>query len=224
MCWFLAFSLTHGNFVVYRACMDNHQTNLLLLSSDKFLISAVTRALESGKYNLVVSTKEYAALGSGPAVSIVDLGLCPPFCMNAIRELSAKVPVLAVTSKCAPEEVQAAIAAGAMGCLSTESDPDVLPGKLERIIAGEVSLDEFAAAAMFSVRPRASSPTGSPLSGREVEILRLAADGSNVALMARTLHVSPHTVRDMLRSCYKKLSVHDRAAAVASGFRMGYLR
>lgn len=62
------------------------------------------------------------------------------------------------------------------------------------------------------------------LSPREVEVLSKLASGVSTGQIAVDLCISPHTVKDALRQCFKKLEVHDRAAAVAVGFRLGYLK
>ena len=61
----------------------------------------------------------------------------------------------------------------------------------------------------------ASSPPGDPgsLSPREVEVLRLVADGLTDGQVAERLHISPRTVGQHLHSVYKKLGVPSRAAA-----------
>ena len=64
---------------------------------------------------------------------------------------------------------------------------------------------------------------GSPLTPREVEVLELAADGNSRGGIARTLLVSPATVRTHFEHIYAKLGVHDRAAAVAQAMRLGLI-
>jgi DNA-binding CsgD family transcriptional regulator len=55
----------------------------------------------------------------------------------------------------------------------------------------------------------------SGLSGRQVEICLLLAEGASVSQMATRLCVRPSTVVDHLRKIYASLGVHDRAAAIA---------
>jgi len=64
---------------------------------------------------------------------------------------------------------------------------------------------------------------GSPLTPREVEVLKLAADGNSRGVIAGTLLVSPATVRTHFEHIYAKLGVHDRAAAVAQAMRLGLI-
>ena len=61
--------------------------------------------------------------------------------------------------------------------------------------------------------PNGSDP--SPLTRREVEILRLMAGGANTKVLAERLHVSPATIRNHAQNIFAKLNVHSRLEAVA---------
>jgi ATP/maltotriose-dependent transcriptional regulator MalT len=67
-------------------------------------------------------------------------------------------------------------------------------------------------------------PGGSAsLTRRELELLRLAADGLDGPGLAENLSVSRSTVRTHFENIYAKLSVHNRAAAVAKAMRLGLI-
>ena len=61
------------------------------------------------------------------------------------------------------------------------------------------------------------------LTARELEILRMCADGLTSAAIAEALFVSVPTVKTHLQHTYAKLEVSDRAAAVAQALRRGLL-
>ncbi|MDX6691349.1 MAG: two-component system, NtrC family, sensor kinase [Solirubrobacteraceae bacterium] len=63
-----------------------------------------------------------------------------------------------------------------------------------------------------------------PLTKREIEVLRLAADGYSAPGIAEQLVISPYTVRTHLENLYEKLGVGDRAAAVAQALRKGLIQ
>lgn len=69
-------------------------------------------------------------------------------------------------------------------------------------------------------------PVGSAagLTGREVEVLRLVAEGLTDAQVAKRLHLSPRTVGNHLRSVYHKLGVPTRTAAVRQAIEQGLLK
>jgi LuxR family maltose regulon positive regulatory protein len=66
---------------------------------------------------------------------------------------------------------------------------------------------------------RASAEGGPQLTKRELEVLRLLADGLAPGDIARQLFVSPKTVGTHTERIFKKLGVHSRAQAVAAAFR-----
>ncbi len=71
---------------------------------------------------------------------------------------------------------------------------------------------EYALKQQDGVAPPHSRDAGD-LSPREVEVLRLVADGLTDVQVAQRLYISPRTVGQHLRSVYKKLGVPSRAAA-----------
>lgn len=82
------------------------------------------------------------------------------------------------------------------------------------------------ARAMEHALHRPQDPTGpiAGLTGREVEVLRLVADGLTDAQVAKRLHLSPRTVGNHLRSIYHKLGVPTRTAAVRQAIEQGMLK
>ena len=71
--------------------------------------------------------------------------------------------------------------------------------------------------------PVSGEPRNPGLSVREVEVLRLVAEGLLARTVAARLHVSPRTVHKHLGSAYRKLDAHDRLAAVRRAERLGLL-
>lgn len=62
------------------------------------------------------------------------------------------------------------------------------------------------------------------LTSREIDVLRLLADGCTYSEASRRLGVSLHTVVTHIKNAYRKLEVHNAAAAVARAIRLGLLR
>ncbi|HEX3911225.1 MAG TPA: response regulator transcription factor [Solirubrobacteraceae bacterium] len=69
--------------------------------------------------------------------------------------------------------------------------------------------------------PQAEGPTATPPSPREREVLELIASGATNREVAAALHLSPHTVKDLTSSLYKKLGAKNRADAVRRAERLG---
>lgn len=62
------------------------------------------------------------------------------------------------------------------------------------------------------------------LTPRQIEVLQHLADDGTVKTAARTLAISPHTVRSHIMLMRDRLGVHSIAQAVAVGFRRGWLK
>lgn len=64
---------------------------------------------------------------------------------------------------------------------------------------------------------------GGPLTARQVEVLRLVANGNSAAEIGRWLWIEPCSVQTVLRNAYRALGVNDRAHAVAVAIRLGLI-
>ncbi len=98
------------------------------------------------------------------------------------------------------------------GFLSKETDSDQIATHVRDIAAGRTVLDARSAAA---VAARLRQPEGDALSARELDVLRLVAEGLSNPEIGKRLFVAASTVKTHLERAYAKLGVNDRAAAVA---------
>lgn len=87
-------------------------------------------------------------------------------------------------------------------------------------LSSEAALDEATATAT-ELRRLMESPPPAGLTSREVEVLRLVAEGMTNGEVANSLVLSPRTVHAHLRSIYGKLGVSSRTAAVHAADRLG---
>lgn len=88
-----------------------------------------------------------------------------------------------------------------------------IQGRLRRI-AEVVGVRPPAEAGQASRLPATLEPLVAELSPRERQVLRLLLTGHRVASVARTLSVSPYTVRNHLRALFRKLRVHSQEQLV----------
>ncbi len=122
-----------------------------------------------------------------------------------------------------------ALRAGAAGYLLKRVGGEELVRQLEQVSAGETVVDSALAGRAASSAARLQSGEFWPgahlgLSHRESEVLALLVAGlSNRAIAAR-LVVGDETVKTHVRAIYRKLSVGDRAGAVAVALREGIFR
>ena len=102
--------------------------------------------------------------------------------IEATRRISEQRPaarILVLTSFAADDKVFPAIKAGALGYLLKDSSPEELVGAIRRVHQGEPSLEPSIARKVLQElsNPGRSKPTTDPLTERELEVLRLIAQG-----------------------------------------------
>ncbi|MFN2519194.1 MAG: response regulator [Jatrophihabitantaceae bacterium] len=148
-----------------------------------------------------------------PDVVLMDLSMPVLDGVGATRQLLADRPntrVLALTSFSDRQRVSDVIAAGATGYLLKDCAPDELLSAVRSAAAGHSPFDPRVAGALLPAR------TPSPargLSSREIEVLRLAAQGMANKQIARRLGISESTVKVHLGSVFRGIGVTDRTSA-----------
>jgi two-component system nitrate/nitrite response regulator NarL len=162
-----------------------------------------------------------------PDVAIIDLRL-PDMdgiaVVDALAREGLPTRVVIVSAYEDSATVYRAIASGAMAYLQKACSGDTLAETVLAVARGETvippALQSGLASEIRSRRDRAVLPT---LTQREVEVLRLTAEGLSAPEIAAQLFVGVTTVKTHLQHVYEKLEVSDRAAAVAQAIRRGLL-
>ncbi|ACQ78978.1 two component transcriptional regulator, LuxR family [Beutenbergia cavernae DSM 12333] len=162
---------------------------------------------------------------TSPDLVVTDLRM-PGGGVSLITHLAASAPgvaVLVLTTYDTPDDVLPALDAGARGYVLKDAPREELFRAVRAVADGETFLAPSVAGLLVSrVRAR-QQPAPAALSGREVDVLRLVADGRTNRQAAQLLGVTEATVKTHLLHVYAKLGVPDRAAAVAAGYRSGLL-
>ncbi|MFE9045445.1 DNA-binding response regulator [Streptomyces sp. NPDC012421] len=182
---------------------------LLGLESDMEVVAEVARG------DAVVP----AALAHRPTVAVLDVEMPGGDGLTAARDLGAALPecrILILTALGRPEILRSALAARASGFMLKDAPPDRLADAVRRVAAGERVIDPELAAEALMARQ-------SPLTARETDVLRLAADGGELAEIARELHLSQGTVRNYLGAVVTKLDARNRLDAVRIARQQGWL-
>ncbi|MFI5586455.1 response regulator [Amycolatopsis sp. NPDC051758] len=134
--------------------------------------------------------------------------------------------VLVVTTFNLDEYVYRALRAGASGFLLKDAPPDRLLDGIRTVAAGAALLDPEVTRQLVGkyaarIRPVDDDAGDITLTPRELEVLRLIADGFSNSEIAATLMISPETVKTFVSRMLTKLGLRDRVQAVIYAFRHG---
>ncbi len=166
------------------------------------------------------------ALQVQPDVILMDLEMPVMDGIEAIRRITASRPdarILVLTSFATDDKVFPAIKAGALGYLLKDSSPDDLIRAIRQVHRGESSLHPTIARKLLQEmsRPMQKPPTEDPLTEREVEVLRLVAQGRSNQEIADELVISEATVRTHVSNILGKLHLASRTQAALYALKEG---
>ncbi|GAA1777950.1 MULTISPECIES: response regulator transcription factor [Streptomonospora] len=136
------------------------------------------------------------------------------------------VKVLVVTTFNLDEYVYEALRAGASGFLLKDAPPAQLLHGIRTVATGAALLDPEVTRRLVGryatrIRPAERSGKDTPLTPRELEVLRLVADGLSNGEIAAALVLSPETVKTFVSRILTKLDLRDRVQAVVYAYRHG---
>src|SRR6184192_4418066 len=164
-----------------------------------------------------------AAARLQPNLILIDLQMPGMTGTEAIRRMRAhdpQVPIGVLTMFETQDHIRESLGAGASGYLAKDATPTDLCEAAVALAAGTRDLVAVPEPSASPARA-GTSPTLAMLSPRELEVLRaLATDAGNEAI-ARQLGISGKTLRNHIRSTYRKLGIYDRAQAVIVAIREG---
>ncbi len=161
-----------------------------------------------------------------PDVILLDLVMPRMGGLEAIGEITGENPearILVLTSFSEDDKVFPAIKAGALGYLLKDSSPQELLQAIREVYRGESSLHPTIARKLIRElsQPSELPPTEEPLTGREVEVLRLVAQGLANQEIAEKLVISARTVRNHVSNILDKLHLANRTQAALYALREG---
>ena len=198
----------------------------VLLAEDQTLVRGALRALldlepdievvaEVGRGDQVLA----AAVEHRPDVALLDIEMPGQDGIEAARELAAQLPdvrAVVLTTFGRPGFLRRAMEVGAAGFLVKDSPVAELAKAIRAVVAGERVIDRDLAAAALALG-------ATPLSGREADVLRAAADGATVADIAGRLFLSEGTVRNYLSAAIGKTGARTRVEAARVAAEKGWL-
>jgi NarL family two-component system response regulator LiaR len=161
-----------------------------------------------------------------PDVILLDMMMPRKDGLGAIEDIMKAQPnarILVLTSFAEDDKVFPAIKAGALGYLLKDSSPQELLQAIRNVHQGEASLHPTIARKLMRElnQPPSLPPTTDPLTEREVDVLRLVAQGLSNDDIAEKLVVSERTVRTHVSHILDKLHLANRTQMALYAVREG---
>lgn len=154
-----------------------------------------------------------------PDVAIIDIDLPGKDGLTAAIEIHASVPscrTLILTSLSRPGTVRRALDARVNGFMLKDAPAERLANAVRQVSVGRRVVDSELALTAWDTEE-------CPLAAREIDILRLAADGQDAKDIAANLFLSVGTVRNYLTSAVTKLNARTRVDAIRIAKEAGWL-
>jgi len=193
---------------------------LLALTGDIEVVGEAGDGLEA--VDLVLRTK--------PDVGLFDVRMPVASGIDALRELRKRkvdLKVILLTTFDDDAALREAMKEGAYGWLLKDVSLEALAAGIRDVAAGKTLVMPMTAGASETIRmepadfPANDRPT--PLTARELEVLRLIARGMSNREIADSLGTSEGTVKNQASSILHKLGVRDRTRAVLKAAELGLL-
>ena len=205
----------------------------VLVADDHIVVRKGVRALLATEPDIEVvgeagdGTEAIAAAARlQPDVILMDLVMPRMDGITAIQRILTDQPearILVLTSFDADDKVFPAIRAGAVGYALKVATPAELVRAIRRVYAGESSLAPAIARKVLQelAQPQRQTTAAEPLSEREVEVLRLVAQGDSNRQIATELRITEATVRKHVSNVLIKLNLESRIQAALYALRGG---
>lgn len=205
--------------------MEDGQIRVLIVEDHAMVAEGLEQALREepglepvGHHGTIAA----ALAGSGPVdVILLDQRLPDGDGVRAVPDLLERYPgasVLIVTGAASHAVAIEAMRHGAKGCVSKDDRLEELAGAIRTVHGGGTALSSSLVPGMLSSfgGPGASRER---LTDRELEVLKLLAEGHSTAAIAARLVISKNTVRNHVRNTLVKLGAHSQREAVAIALR-----
>jgi DNA-binding NarL/FixJ family response regulator len=211
------------------------ELRVLLVDDHDLFRTGLRSLLEEQGLNVVGEAENgNVALGLvndlAPDVVIMDLKMPGLGGVETTQKIIAGAPltrVVVLTISVDDEDVMHAVMAGACGYLLKDSSIEQLLAGIRAAAAGESLISpQIAAKLLQRLRARtadldAAETIRTELSDRELEVLRLIANGKDNAEIARELFISPKTVKNHISNILMKLQIENRIQAAVYAVRSG---
>ncbi|QZY83714.1 response regulator transcription factor [Micrococcus luteus] len=197
----------------------------VLVADDEVLIRGAVEALLALEEDLEVLpgiSDGIAAVAAAqehrPDVCLLDLEMPGLDGVEAARQILRSVPtkVVIFTRHARPGVLRRALAEQVSGFVPKSTPAEELAVVLRQVVAGRRYVDpEIAASALTAEH--------SPLTERELDVLRVGRDAARVEDIAAALHLAPGTVRNHISNAIGKLGVRTRQETERAAWEAGWI-
>ena len=207
--------------------------SVLLVDDHQVVRQGVRFYLESQPEFIVVGEAESGAVAVKlaedliPDVVLMDLVMPVMDGVEATRQvknISPRTQIVVLTSYHDDEYIFPALQAGAISYILKDVKMDELAEAIVRAARSEVTLHPRVAARIIQELHGATSDELNPfkeLTNREMDVLKLIADGSNNKKIAEQLVITEHTVKGHVSNILSKLHLADRTQAAVYAWKKG---
>ncbi|TMC83434.1 MAG: response regulator transcription factor [Chloroflexi bacterium] len=161
-----------------------------------------------------------------PDVVLMDIKMPNVDGIEATRqivEVAAGIKVLILTTFETDSQVIQALKAGASGYVLKDSSAAAIVSSIVAVMSGEKVMASAVANRVLDMLTGTATPKEfyDGLTNREIEILKLLANGMANKQIAYRLKISEKTVRNHVSNMYEKLGIYDRSQAVLYAVKKG---
>jgi DNA-binding NarL/FixJ family response regulator len=211
----------------------------VLIADDHEIFRIGLRDMLSGRFEIVAEASNgleavEKTLSSHPDVAVLDVFMPEMNGIEAAREIKARSPETAIVMISAIDEegkVFESAQAGVSGYVVKDDDPRNLVQAIQNASEGKAYLPPLIAKRVMegvagSLRGRRDmlDRGGTPLTIRELAVLRLLAIGKRNREISIELSISERTVGNHISGIYQKLHIYDRSQAIVYAIKTGIVR
>jgi len=156
-----------------------------------------------------------------PDVTLLDLRMPELDGVGVIKEIRAEnqhARIIVLTTFDGDEDIYRAIQAGSKGYLLKDAPREALMDCIRRVHGGDTCVPVHLAAKL------AQRISGESLSEREIDVLKLMAQGKSNKEIGSALFISEGTVKSHVKGIFAKMNVISRTEAVATATRRGLIQ
>jgi two-component system, NarL family, nitrate/nitrite response regulator NarL len=211
------------------------QIKIILVEDNRAYRKGISYALESnpdmeliGEFGAVEFALDALEKIATPDILLLDLNLPGLSGLESIplfREQSPETRIIILTQSDREADVLHTIRLGASGYLLKSTSIAQLIAGIQGVHEGGATLDPAVSQYILNIvqQKPVKEESDTDLSARELEVLKLVAEGQAQKMIASHLNISVHTVSEYIHNIYSKLEVPNAPAAVSKAYESGIL-